>query len=146
MAMRARPTRSLSKDAARADLAALLQDRSILFVIDDVWPGKSADVAKSLMVPSPRSRFLLTTRFPQLTVPQFADDPAIGAEDFPLNQMSVDQAAELIMCALGRKLSAVEQPFAERLCEIVGGLPLALELAAARIKEDRPWQTCSAVV
>ena len=48
-------------EAARADLAALLQDSSVLFVIDDVCPGKSAEVAKALMVPSVRSRFLLTT-------------------------------------------------------------------------------------
>ena len=121
--------------AARADLAALLQDRSVLFVIDDVWPGRSADVAKALLVPSLRSRFLLTTRFPQI-----ADDPGIRAADFPLDEMSANQAAELITRALHRDLSAAEQLDAERLCEIVGGHPLALELAAARIKEGRPWK------
>ena len=123
-------------EAARADLAALLQDRSVLFVIDDMWPGKSADVAKALMVPSPRSRFLLTTRFPQL-----ADDPEVKAKDFSLDEMSVDQAAELTARALGGNLSADEQLDAKRLCEIVGGHPLALELAAARIKEGRPWKS-----
>ena len=123
-------------EAARADLAALLQDRSVLFVIDDVWPGKSAEAAKALLVPSPGSRFLLTTRFPQL-----ADDPEIRAEDFPLDEMSVDQAVELIVRALGRKLGAEEQPLAKRLCEIVGGHALALELAAARLREGRPWKT-----
>lgn len=65
-----------SEEAARADLAAVLQDKSVLFVIDDVWPGKSAEVAKALIVPSARSRFLLTTRFPDL-----ADD--IQARAFP---------------------------------------------------------------
>jgi hypothetical protein len=123
-------------EGARADLAALLQDRSVLVVIDDVWPGKSAEVAKALMVPSPRSRFLLTTRFPLL-----ADDPEIRAEDFAIDEMSVAQAAELISRALGRELSAAEQLHAERLCKIVGGHPLALELGASRIKEGRPWKT-----
>jgi NB-ARC domain len=42
-------------EAARAELAALLQDRSVLIVIDDVWPGRSTGVAKALMVPSARS-------------------------------------------------------------------------------------------
>lgn len=124
-----------TKEAARADLAALLQDRAILFVIDDVWPGKSAEVAKALLVPSPRSRFLLTTRFAQL-----ADDPAIWAEDFPLDEMSAAQAMELIVRALGRALTEAEQPLAERLCEVVRGHPLAVELAAARIREGRTWE------
>jgi hypothetical protein len=123
-------------EAARADLAALLQDRSVLFVLDDVWLGRSAKVAKALMVPSVRSRFLLTTRFPQL-----ADDPEVKAEDFPLDEMNFDQSAKLIARALGRELSAAEKVHAERLCEIVGGHPLALELAAARIKDGKHWDT-----
>ena len=122
-------------EAARADLAALLHDRSVLFVIDDVWLRKSLEVAKALMVPSLHSCFLLTTRFPQL-----ADDPEIRVEDFPLDEMSDTQAAELIDRALSRKLSADEQLHVERLREIVGGHPLALELGAARIKEGRPWK------
>jgi hypothetical protein len=120
-------------EAARGDLAALLQDASVLLVIDDVWPGKSVEVAKALMVPSPGSRFLMTTRFPQL-----ADD--FGAAEFSLDEMNIAQATELVARALNRQLSHDEQPLAERLSEIVGGHPLALELAAARIKEGRPWK------
>jgi NB-ARC domain len=123
-------------EAARADLATLLRDRSILFVVDDVWPGRSADIAKALLVPSSHCRFLLTTRFSRL-----ADDPAIGAMDFPLDEMSVDQAKELITHVLGREPSLEEEPLVERLCETVGGHPLALELAAARIREGRSWNT-----
>jgi hypothetical protein len=44
-----------TQEAASADLASLLQDRSLIIIIDDVWPGKSSAVAKALMVPSPRS-------------------------------------------------------------------------------------------
>jgi predicted ATPase len=117
-------------EAASSYLTSLLQDKSVLFVIDDVWQGKSVEVAKALMVPSPRSRFLLTTRFPEL-----ADDPDIRAEDYPLDIMSVDQAAELLIHVLGRNLNGDEEPRAKQLCKIVGGHPLALELAAARVKE-----------
>jgi hypothetical protein len=122
-------------EMARADLATLLRDKSILFVVDDVWPG-SAHIAKALLVPSSHSRFLLTTRFSRL-----ADDPAIGAAEFPLDEMSVAQAKELIAHTLGRKLSSEEEPLAKRLCKTVGGHPLALELAAARIREGlgRSW-------
>jgi hypothetical protein len=123
-------------EAARAELATLLQDRSILFVVDDVWPGKSADVAKALLVPAACSRFLLTTRFSRL-----AGDPAIRATEFLLDEMSVHQGKELMARALGHEISLAEEPLAERLCDIVGGHPLALELAAARIREGRSWST-----
>jgi len=123
-------------DTARAELATLLQDKSVLFVIDDVWPGRSAEVAKALLIPSSRSRFLLTTRISQL-----ASDPAIRATDFPLDEMSGSQAKELIARALGRDLSSDEQSLSESLCKIVGGHPFALELAAARIREGRSWDT-----
>jgi NB-ARC domain-containing protein/apoptotic protease-activating factor 1-like protein len=122
-------------DAVRADLAALLQDKAVLFVIDDVWPGKSAEVAKALIVPSLHSSFLLTTRFPQL-----ADDPEIGAENFSLDEMGYEQSIELIVLTLGHALNATERGHAKRLSEIVGGHPLALELAIARIKGGRPWE------
>jgi hypothetical protein len=32
-------------EAARADLSTILQHKSVLFVIDDVWPGQSAEAA-----------------------------------------------------------------------------------------------------
>jgi hypothetical protein len=121
-------------EAARSELATLSHDKSILFVIDDVWPGRSTDVAKALLVPSSRSCFLLTTRFSRL-----ADDPGIRAANFPLDEMNVAQAKELISRALRRELSPSERPFAERLCEVVGGHPLALELIAARVREGRLW-------
>ena len=112
-------------EAARAELATLLQDRSILFVIDDVWPGRSAEVAKALLVPSSGSYFLITTRFSRL-----ANDPDIRATDFPLDEMSVDQAKELLTRSLARELGPDEMPSAADLCRIVGGHPFAIELAA----------------
>jgi hypothetical protein len=125
-----------TEEAASADLAALLQERSLLVIIDDVWPGKSSEVAKALMVPSPRSRYFLTTRF---HFSQLADDGELRAEEFLLEDMNLAQATALIARTIGRKLSAAEEPLAQRLWEAVGGHPLALELAAARVKEGRPW-------
>jgi NB-ARC domain len=121
-------------EAARSDLTTCLQNRSVLFVIDDVWPRKSAEVAKALLVASSRSCFLLTTRFSRL-----AGDARIMAKDFPLDQMSLIQAKELITRILGRELRPDEACDTESVCTIVGGHPLALELAAARIKEGRSW-------
>jgi hypothetical protein len=55
--------------------------------------------------------------------------------------MNIAQGTALIVGTLGRKLSGTEEGLAKRLCQAVGGHPLALELAAARIKGDRPWDT-----
>ena len=126
----ARPT----LQAALSDLAAFLKDRAVLFVIDDVWPGNSTNVAESLIVPSPDCHFLLTTRLSGL-----ARD--LKAADFPLDDMSVDQATELVTYMLMRSLEASEQPLLEKLHESVGGNPLALELAALQIKQRRSWDT-----
>jgi hypothetical protein len=124
-----------TQQAAKSDLAAVLQQRSVLLVIDDVWPGESFEVATALLVPSPRSRFLLTTRFPQL-----AAAPEVRAANFPLDEMSEAQASALVSRVLGRPLSDAELLLARQLCGRVGGHPLALELAAARVREGRAWR------
>jgi NB-ARC domain/Domain of unknown function (DUF4062) len=117
---------------ARDDLATMLRDRSVLLVIDDVWP-KSAEVAEALLVPSERSHFLLTTRYPRL-----AKD--LRVKDFPLDEMNANQAKALITRTLGRALTLPEQSDTESLTEIVGGHPFALELAVTRIKNgSRTW-------
>jgi len=115
--------------------ATMLQARAVLLVIDDIWPGTSAEVAKKLLLPSFRSHFLLTTRFANLD----QEHLDIHAEKFSVDEMSVDQGTKLIVRKLGRELNRGEQSNAIRLHEIVGGHPLALELAATRVREDRPW-------
>jgi hypothetical protein len=125
-----------TEQVARDELAALLHSRSIVFVIDDVWPGQSAEIAKALIVPSPRSRFLLTSRF---RLSELTDDRRLEAKEFELYKMSIGQGTELIVSTLGRELSGTEKALVEQLCEAVDGHPLALVLAAARIKRGRPW-------
>jgi hypothetical protein len=115
-------------------LAALLQNKSILLVIEDVWP-KSLEAAKALLVPSPLSRYLLTTRFPQL-----AENAKVRAKGFPLDAMNEEQASALVENVLGRKLSEAELPLVQRLWDSVGGHALALELAAIRVKNGRAWE------
>jgi hypothetical protein len=123
-----------TEEAAKRVLTTLLQDRAILFVIDDVWyeNSLSAEVAKALIVPSPRCHFLVTTRFPQIV-------SAMQAKDFPLDEMNLNQAIELTNHVLNRQMNPAEKPLAERLWKAVAGHPLALELAAARIREGTPW-------
>jgi hypothetical protein len=126
--------RTAAKDA-RADLSTILRGKSVMFVIDDVWPGQSNVVAKNLLVPSLYSHFLLTTRFPEI-----AEDPEISARAFRVDEMTADQALQMLLRSLGRGLRSEEQADADLLCNTVGRHPFAIELAAARIKESRSWK------
>ena len=125
----ARPMTSL--EAARSELGKLLRDRRVLFVIDDVWP-ETQEAAEQLAVASPRSCYLYTTRSPHLA-------SLLGAESFALGEMDTNQSMLLLERNLGRALDPAVRPFAEQLREIVDGHPLALELAAARLKDGLPW-------
>lgn len=121
-----------SYEDARADLVRVLQDRAILFVIDDIWPS-SASIAEILMVPAPRCRYLLTTRFAEI-----ATD--LHAQLFEVDAMSPDQATTLLERNLGRTLVLSERPMASKLAEAVGYHPQALELAASRVAKGKSWE------
>ena len=53
--------------------------------------------------------------------------------------MSPDQSLVLLARRLGRNLGEEEQPEALKLAELVGYLPIALDLAAARIARGKTW-------
>jgi hypothetical protein len=124
----------LPEDEASDILSNLLQDQSVFFVIDDVWPGESAKAARALLVPSPRSHFLLTTRSSHP-----ADDLGIRAKPFPLNEMNFDQAEALISLVLERELKPDERCPVQKLFRVLGGHPFALKLAAKRVTRGRSW-------
>lgn len=125
---------NLSMNAGRAALATALQDKAVLLVIDDVWPGASAMAAKALVVAASRCKFLLTTRFAR-----FANDPDLAAVSIAVDQMALEEADQLVAGTLNRALSADDQANVRVLCSKVQGHPLALGLAAERIRGGLSW-------
>ncbi len=124
-------------------LASRLRDRPLLLVLDtlDHLPDAAADLAK-LEAASPRVRLLTTTRAPL----------RIRAErDFPLAPLPLPLATERDLDTLTAnpaialfvaRAAATDPSFAPtptnaiaiaRICARLDGLPLAIELAAARI-------------
>lgn len=121
-----RPT---SIEAASNHLKNLLQHKAVLLVLDDVWD--SAHI-KPLGVSCCHGHILITTR-------RFDVAEEAGATIFRLEVMSPVQTLHLLAARMNRGLHDDERSDALRLAEAVGFLPLALELAAARVARGTSW-------
>ena len=124
------------------DVAAAVADKQALFVLDNLEQVADADIfAAELLSASPRSRVVVTSRRPlhtsgehEFPVPPLelptADDVAdVGAS--PAVRMFV-QHAQRVRPAF--ELTADNSAAVAAVCRHLDGLPLGLELAAARIK------------
>jgi hypothetical protein len=88
-------------------------------VIDDAW---QADYVRSFLVGGPQCQVIITTRRADV-----ADE--VGARLYSLNVMAKDQALDLLLNHLGRRLAGQERVEGLRVSKAVGYLPLALKLA-----------------
>ncbi len=114
-------------------LAAFLQDRATLLVLDNLEQlieSGAADVIVELLRRVPSLRCLVTSRRP-LGVP--------GEQLFPLSPLILEQSLALFL----DRARSVHPEFAvteqnrgtlEILCQRLDGIPLALELAASRVR------------
>ncbi len=131
--------------ASGRDPLEALADRDELVVLDNLESMPGADEAVTALVERTGLTILVTTRVPlgllaeqelpvaPLELPA-ADANALAIAASPAVAMFVDRAAAAARAA-GRsfELSGNEDKVA-RLCRLLDGLPLALELAAARVK------------
>jgi WD40 repeat protein len=116
-----------SVPVATARLRELLLDKNCLLVLDDVW---QASHAQAFDVLGPRGRLLVTTRNQQVLVSLEAQAHALDILDLPT------ALAMLAECA------GTQPPLPETAALVAGacgGLPLALSLAGAQVREGRSW-------
>ena len=116
-------------ETASTHLRNLLQDKAALIVVDDVW---DPDHVPPFLVGGPRCRVLITTR--RASVADVA-----GAGQISLDVLTPEQSLDLLAAHLGRALGPAERDDARQLAEAVGFLPLALELAAVRVRRGVSW-------
>ena len=116
-------------EAASSHLRSLLYEKAMLLVVDDAW-----DVAhvRPFLAGGPRCRVLVTTRDALIA-------QAANAALYDLDVMTPAQALTLVAGRLGRALTKTEQAEAATLADLVGYLPLALELAAAQVADGVSW-------
>ena len=124
-------------DHASKHLRSLLADKTILLVIDDVWNPEHFDAFR---VGGKNCQILVTTREARIT----------EADRYDLDIMTQKQALNLIVKITHKnsqvsnsqsefKLSQSELEKIQSFAEIVGYLPLALELGATQIVDGLSW-------
>jgi predicted ATPase/class 3 adenylate cyclase len=126
-----------SSDATVTEaIRAVLRDRSLLLVLDNVeqlLPG-AADVVSSLLRAAPELRVLATSR----ELLRIA-----GEHGYPVPPLEIEAGVTLFEeRARAHRPDLVFAPETEAtirvICERLGGLPLAIELAAARVRALTP--------
>ena len=119
-----------SEDRTLGDgIVALVGDRRALLLLDNleqIVDGAASEVAR-LVEHCPELRIVTTSRAPL----------RIAAEcECPLGTLELDSAVELF--AERARLQVADEPAVAAICRRLDGLPLALELAAARLKLMTP--------
>ncbi len=147
-AMNIVPTSMLS---ATQNLTAHLRNRKLLLILDNFEHVlEAATIISDLLQASPELKVLATSRavlhlqgehefiVPPLDVPD--DNTVLGTEkiaQYSAVQLFIERAQAV---AHGFSLTAENAAIIAQICARVDGLPLALELAAARIKALSPGQ------
>ena len=117
-------------EAASWQLRSLLQDKSMLLVLDDVW---NASHARHFLVGSPCQMIISTRRV------DVADD--LGGVLWELGAMTSEQSLQLLSARLGYCPEEPQINNAMLVVRAVGYLPLALELVASRVARGISWDT-----
>jgi predicted ATPase/DNA-binding winged helix-turn-helix (wHTH) protein len=128
-----------------ARLVAMLREKRMLIVLDSCEHvvEAAATLAEQLLAGAPRIHILVTSREPlraygervhRLLPLEVPDDPtgitAARALEFPGVQLFVERAGAILD---GFELNDTDAPIISDICRKLGGIALAIELAAARI-------------
>ncbi|HEX2121109.1 MAG TPA: AAA family ATPase, partial [Thermoanaerobaculia bacterium] len=114
------------------------RDRELLLVLDDCdhLISACAELARTLLVSCPKLRILATSREPL---------GIAGERVWPVPPIAPDEAVQLFAERAAAvdpnfALGAGNRPAVEEICRRLDGMPLAIELAAARIRVLTPAQ------
>ena len=119
--------KTLQIEPASAHLRTLLANKACLLVIDDAW--ETRDV-QPFLCGGERCQTMITTRRADIAI-------ETGAQLYELGKMSPEQALALFSQRLKRPIQKEEHELALRLARAVDYLPLALDLAGARLASGR---------
>ena len=117
-------------------LRSLLHNKAVLLVVDDVWKSKDS---QPFLVGSSQSQVIITSRRVDV-----AD--GVQAQLTQLDLMTPEESLEVFSKFLKRELVDTEREEALQVAKAVGYLPLALNLAAVRVKRGVAWSELEAAL
>ncbi|WP_343887677.1 BTAD domain-containing putative transcriptional regulator [Kribbella sandramycini] len=141
------PKQVRASRAATARLVEVIADRRILLVLDNCehLVQEVAGLVDSLLAACPRLRILTTSREP-LSIPGEYLHPVgslglppedAASDEYPALQLFVDRARAV---RPDFALTAANRSAVAEICRRLDGMPLAIELAAARLRALTPLQ------
>jgi hypothetical protein len=117
-------------DSLRLVLAQLLQERSCLLILDDVW---SYEDAEQFRLGGPHCRLLLTTRQAEIA-------HRLGARIQSIPPLPSDDAITLLDAWARGHLASVERSVKEQIVKRLAYLPLAISLAGPQLIQIPPQE------
>ena len=117
-------------EARAAALRSEFHDKRALFILDDV---RSADEVQLLLPSGPGCVALITTKNLDLPV-------SLNAHEIHLAEMSKADCRQLLSQIVGETRVANENETADAMFELLGNLPLAVNIAARRLASRRRWR------
>ena len=106
---------------------SMLAERQTLIVLDDV--GQISRI-RPLLPDAERSAILLTTRDQEIAY-------GLDVEPVLLNELAPEESLRLLKQILGDRRVNKEKEAAQKICDLLQNLPLAVEIAAQRLKSHR---------
>jgi tetratricopeptide (TPR) repeat protein len=116
-------------ESRAAALRALLADKKVLMILDDVW---NAARARSLLVGGRGSTVLITGRDMDVA-------HALDAQIVSLPVFAAEESQQLLSRIVGQARVMAEAAAADEICELLGNLPLALDIASHRLASRPRW-------
>lgn len=110
-----------------AALRGVVAEKQLLLILDDV---RSVARVRPLLVGGPASATLLTTRDLEVAI-------ALNAQPYSLVEMTQEDGEQLLVRVLGEERVRAEEEAAQQICALLQNLPLAVEIAAQRLR-SRP--------
>jgi tetratricopeptide (TPR) repeat protein len=117
-------------NARAASFRSLMNDKRVLVILDDVTDAADA---RPLLQNGAHTRTLFTTRSADIAA-------ALDALLIEMPVLDADESADLLTRILGKTRVAGQEYFAREIGELLGHLPLALDITAQRLV-SRPYWT-----
>ncbi|MBN1661021.1 MAG: tetratricopeptide repeat protein [Anaerolineae bacterium] len=117
-------------ESRAAAVRDLLAHKKVLVILDD---AQSVEKVWPLLPGGEQCTVLVTTRSREVAV-------ALNGYEYPLAPLAAEESHQLLAQILGQHRLEAEKECAGEICQLLGNLPLAVEIAAQRLASRHRWR------